>query len=133
MVKMKRKEDLWIKVNVDMYYVVPKTEYMNGWDADDIMEEWFLNFNVNQSHASRDGYKIGGAIKTNTIKKISRAQYELDQKERTTQLEEREKHNKDIQYKTFYELMKSIDNKLTDKHIKQMWKRIKKLGDNWKE
>ena len=53
------KKFFYVKVNMDVYYCIE--EGTNGWDHDGIIEEWFKNFPLSQSHASRDHSKIGGS------------------------------------------------------------------------
>ena len=53
-----RKKMVFIKVTTESIYAFEEGA-INGWDADEVIEEWFKKFPIDTRHASRDAHQIG--------------------------------------------------------------------------
>ena len=62
-----------LKATIDIYYYIEGTP--NGWDIKEVIKNWFTDFSISKSHASRDVCKIGGSERLVDIKEISEAEY----------------------------------------------------------
>lgn len=64
-----------IKVTVEVSYYVPMHDQniskVNGWTPDEIVQDWFIDNNINRHHCTRDRSELGGSkvIKSIEIEK----------------------------------------------------------------
>lgn len=65
-----------LKVHTTQLYTF-KQGAVNGWEAEDVIEDWFYNGNLHSSHATRDIHKIGHSKKVKNIE-IYRNKAELE-------------------------------------------------------
>jgi hypothetical protein len=53
-----------IVVTVEQTYIVPMANdtqtVINGWTPQEVAKSWFEDFGINDSHATRDSYRLGG-------------------------------------------------------------------------
>jgi hypothetical protein len=65
-----------IRVVIERTYIVPMTgkvcHQINGWTLPQIIENWFKRWNINDPHATRDGYHFGNGDKILSITPIRR-------------------------------------------------------------
>lgn len=52
-----------LRVLVEETYFIPmadeKRSEINGWTLDEIKQDWFERFSLNEHHATRDSYRLG--------------------------------------------------------------------------
>ncbi len=41
---------------------------INGWETEKVIKDWFKDTNINESHATRDGHRIGNSDSVLDIK-----------------------------------------------------------------
>ncbi len=63
-----------LKVTVEQLYLIPmideeRTE-INGWDMEQVKKDWFVNHNINRTHASRNGHEIGYSKKVVRMEEV---------------------------------------------------------------
>lgn len=53
-----------ITVTIERTYLVPmidaKRTAINGWTVDEVIKDWFTDYDINRHHASRDTHRLGG-------------------------------------------------------------------------
>ena len=68
------KNDRVVEVTLTQSYLIPN--YISMSDQD-LIEEWFYRFPLHQSHATRDGNKLGGSQKVLKTEIMSLEEYSL--------------------------------------------------------
>jgi len=65
--KAKKARFTKIKVTMELTYLVEMIDQthteINGWTVEQVVDDWFQRHDVNRSHATRDGYLLGGSGK----------------------------------------------------------------------
>ena len=49
---------------------------INGWDTQKVIEDWFESYNINSSHATRDGHHYGNIDTIVSIRETSPTEFE---------------------------------------------------------
>lgn len=56
-----------IRVVMEVDYIVPMANdtisTINGWTMEEIVKEWFVDYDINRHHATRDIHRVGNGSK----------------------------------------------------------------------
>lgn len=74
------KGEIVLEITFKEFYAFPK-HAINNWSIDQIIQDWFLDHSINQSHATREAYKIGYSKEIVNIKAHSKNKEDYEIKE----------------------------------------------------
>jgi hypothetical protein len=64
---MKKEKPKILRVTLTQDYYIKmidkKMTEINGWSLDEVIRDWFQETDINMSHATRDGHRIGNGNK----------------------------------------------------------------------
>lgn len=102
----KKRKTIYLEVTKKEIYGFEEKS-INGWSTKDVIKYWFDEYNINVSHASRDGHHFGNIDTIVSIKEVTPEEFEPRLKEYFANLEETKKKAKaelDAIYKETIEL-----------------------------
>ena len=76
MTKRKHKT-IFIEVTVKKYYGFEEGQ-VNGWSTEKVIEEWFKDFDINDSHAARDSHHYGNTDTVKSAKEVTQKELEAE-------------------------------------------------------
>jgi len=64
-----------LKVTITQHYLIPmldgKRTKINGWDMEQVIQDWFVDHPIYMGHVTRNGHLIGNSEKVIDITKMS--------------------------------------------------------------
>ena len=77
---MSNKEIIYLKVVRSEIYAFEENS-INGWDTEQVIEDWFRYYPLDKYHATRDSHKVGNSDKIVSINEIAPKEVEEEMEE----------------------------------------------------
>lgn len=74
---MKKAKTILLEVTIKQYYGFEEG-MINGWSAEKVIEEWFKAYDINYSHATRDGHHYGNIDIVKDVREVTQKELEAE-------------------------------------------------------